>query len=163
MMDCKQLIFSVGADVMFMSPLTGQQEDVKHGPKPLYCNIMRIDGGATMHIEFGIETYIYEENCTDSNNPYISNRWKETHTVDEHGYVKRTITGKVIFRGNLIDGKKLTNTTMKTADSYRGFLAPPHIASPKGLQTNVDGLYRTRRWSWLILLLRMKKFILIHP
>lgn len=133
MMQCQQLTFSVGADVMFSSPLANQQEDVKHGPKPLYCNIMRIDGGSTMHIEFAIETYVYDENCTDSNNPYISNRWKESQQIDEHGMTKRTIAGKVIFRGNFIDDKKLS-TVMNTPDSYRGTLLPPNIKIPQGFK-----------------------------
>lgn len=127
--DCQQLIFSVAGETFFSSPDTDETEDVKHGPKPLYCNIMRIDGGSTFHIEFGIETYVYDQNCVDHLNPYVSNRWKETHTIDEHGMTRRTIAGKVFFRGNFIDDKKLS--TFKTApDSYRGFLIPPNVSIP---------------------------------
>ena len=132
MTQCKQLTFAVGADVLFSSPLAGQQEDVKHGPKPLYCNIMRIDGGSTMHIEFAIETYVYDEGCTDTFRSYISNRWKESHQIDENGMTKRTISGKVFFRGNFIDGKKLSQVK-NTADYYRTLL-PPNVSIPQGFK-----------------------------
>lgn len=137
MSDCGKLRFGIDTDEIFTSPMDGFKEDDKHGPKPLYCNVTRIDGASTMHIEFGVETFIYDQACVGKT-AYVSNRWSEAHHVNEHGMTKRTIKGKAIYRGSWIDDKKGDLTGNKgeinTPDTWRGSLIPPNAIIPDGFK-----------------------------
>lgn len=106
----KPLEFLVNAD----SLITVVPPDAKNGPFPKRHSVKRIGGTQSFLVDFQVETYVVE--CpAGAPPPYISNRYRETVTVDENFYTKKTRTGKVVVRADVGNNP----------DGLRTLIAPP--------------------------------------
>jgi hypothetical protein len=128
----KQLWFFVGRDLLFQSPgpqpLPGAVDsngnplppviaDAKWGPFPRHCTINRIGGTESYNIDYAIETFVQECPGQSPENPppaYLSHRWRESISIDEKAYSRRTRTGKIVTRSDFY-----TNP-----DAIRGVVTP---------------------------------------
>jgi hypothetical protein len=125
------LIYSAGdindkSQQLIVSPVEGYNLDANNGPKPISVTLTQVTP-VTFICTYEVETYI-NECCNDSQLPYLSNRWRETHDIDQNGYTTRRIEGQVTFDTSRIDSKSNPgNPGEDTADEYRGLLAPPNF------------------------------------
>lgn len=102
--------------------------DANNGPKPQYFRIYQFTGNTTFVADYAIEVAIFECNCGVGNpNQYTSNRWKESHDIDENGYVTRTIAGQMIFNSQQSIDTKVGTNANSPVDQYRTLLAPPSL------------------------------------
>ena len=88
--------------------------DAKNGPIPKHIDVKEIAGSETVLVDFSVECAVVE--CTSGVNPaYSSHRYRETVTIDENFYSRKTRSGKIIVRGD-----KGTNP-----DTLRNLIVPP--------------------------------------
>ena len=76
--------------------------DAADGPKPIFCNITEITGQTTFLIHYKIETCLNE--CLSAVFPaeLLSNRWSQSHVVDEQHMVSIITQGTAYFRSDLM-------------------------------------------------------------
>lgn len=107
-------IFSGGWDgqqpapVMLQSPGDGLRCDCKNGPMPRILRVHQVFGDAqTFLFDFAIETYINEsvENLVYKSGPLLSNRFFQTHSLDDNSYTVITTEGIALFRTDFVYGQ----------------------------------------------------------
>lgn len=104
------LTFSVGADNLYNLQII----DVKNGPLPRKCTIKQIGGTQTFLVDYTIDFHVIECPVGTSPPAWISNRWRETQSIDEKFYSKWTRTGRIITRSDMLGN----------ADALRGLIIP---------------------------------------
>jgi hypothetical protein len=110
----KLLIF--GASPVQPLVNVGPQDDVRNGPFPRNLKVTEIQGTNTFQVSFRIEAHINQcPNAPSIKQPMISNRWRQTVTIDEDMLTRKTTTGKLIIRG----GQNLN------PDDFRFAVFPP--------------------------------------
>jgi hypothetical protein len=134
----KRLQFFVGNDTLIDTGGTGR--DVQNGPVPQPCTITQIGGSATFLVSFKILTYIVECTAGGVAPDYQSHRWKETVSIDEDFYTKKTRSGKIYTRSDI----------NANADSLRGLVIPAIDNGFKPISLEVtlqeDGLALMYSW-----------------
>jgi hypothetical protein len=121
----------IGPNTMVQSPVPPYIVDANNGPKPIGLSVTQINE-STFMVVYTIETYL-NECCTGNKLPYLSNRWKEEHAIDQHGYIDRTISGKIVFTSELTSAKTQPGSNNEgIVDHYRSALAPPNLIQPGG-------------------------------
>jgi hypothetical protein len=103
------LVYTVDGVEMIRSPLPGQGRDEANGPKPIHFNVIKIDGGQSLFVEYEIETYINEcnEGMCSQNTTYkqmggftvLSNRFGVNDSLDGNYLHTRNIQGVLILSG----------------------------------------------------------------
>ncbi len=88
--------------------------DVQNGPNP-HATVNRIIGTESLNISFRVETYVIDCGTDTSALQYVSHRWTETTDVNELAMTKRTRTGRLVVRADLL----------ANADQLRGLVVPP--------------------------------------
>lgn len=113
------LIFTVGGAtlVSVVAPngdTTIPLRDVKNGPNP-QATVNRIIGTESLMVTFRVETYVVD--CPEAGSPiqYVSHRWTEVAEVNQLAMSKRTRTGRLVVRADLL----------ANADQLRGLVVPP--------------------------------------
>lgn len=105
--------------------------DAKNGPKPLYCNIIRLNE-VTFLMRYGIEAHYWENNELDgdswlqTNKPgsaALSHRWEESVAMDNCMVTTKTRKGTVVLRtdnpqGLIADDLRSTMATLSVATGY---------------------------------------------
>jgi hypothetical protein len=102
--------------------------DANNGPKPHIFSINEALGDAnTLVVVWGCEFFINEatQNNLTPVGALLSNRFSQTHSVDEHGWTTIHTEGTAIFRTDLVFGAVPLTTV------------PPGIAPPPGSGTAV--------------------------
>jgi len=128
LMERQVLNYSTEAQYI-VSPSAGS-EDAFHGPLPQYCHVVEVQGTQCFLVEYSVTTWIVEC-CEGQSLAYMSNRWKEHHTIDKYGYTKRQINGMVRFKGGgTIDTKTFGQKGMSADDFARGMIIPPTLSIP---------------------------------
>ena len=103
-----ELIYTVDGVELVHAVLGGKGRDEANGPKPIRFDIVKIDGGKTLFVEFEIETFTNEcsiGNCVapvlskQYSSPILSNRFSITDNLDSGYLHTRTITGTLILSG----------------------------------------------------------------
>lgn len=123
----QSLTFKVGSDVLLSSPDTpiggGSPYpcDANNGPRPVICNIRRIDGSTTMIIHYRIETWLVE--CPTNDTYLLSNRWAVTDHIDENFKTTKIWRGLAQFRGDMLQAAGYN------ADHFRDQVLPPLLPS----------------------------------
>lgn len=93
------------AELSVESPLTDRRCDCKNGPLPKLLNITEALGDAnTFVVVWAVETYINEAGDNNANpwGALLSNRWSQSHTVDEDSFTTVTTEGQATFRTDLL-------------------------------------------------------------
>jgi hypothetical protein len=103
------LIYTVDGVEMIHSPLLGKGRDEANGPKPIHFNVIKIDGGKSLFVEYEIETCINECNesrCTLDTSykqmggyTVLSNRFAINDSFDTNYLHTRTIQGVIVLSG----------------------------------------------------------------
>lgn len=107
----RQLTITIGGVTWLKSPLVGFDRDACNGPRPVgEPTIVRIDGIKSFLVDWTVEVCTIE--CPSAQ-ALLSNRYTETHDVDDCGYTTRTIQGRAYFRADTLAKDK------RSADSYR--------------------------------------------
>lgn len=93
------------ASLFIESPSPGFRCDCKNGPFPRVLSCVQAVGDATtLLVDFGIETFINEADINDVRpiSGLISNRFSQSHAVDENGFTSINTTGVAIFRTDMV-------------------------------------------------------------
>jgi hypothetical protein len=96
---------NVLATILLAAPSPGDLVDCNNGPRPRLFNVIRDSGDGNSYIvTWGCEFFINE---AESNfiNPFsalVSNRFKQTHHVDDHGWTSIRTEGTALFRTDLL-------------------------------------------------------------
>ncbi len=105
------LIYTVDGVELIRSPnlARNQLRDENNGPKPIRFDIVKLDGGKTIFVEFEIETCINEcsedyYNCSTTaarqgSQKLISNRWSCSSNLDNNYLQTRTTQGTLVLSG----------------------------------------------------------------
>jgi hypothetical protein len=94
--------------------------DPEGGPTPIACNVRRIDGLRTWHVDYIIECVQNEcFNFYSSPAVLLSHRWRMTHDVDRMGFTTRRVQGDCVFRQDAL------LAAGRNPDSYRNVLLHP--------------------------------------
>ena len=104
------LVYTVDGVELIRSPVPGKAgRDEANGPKPIRFDIVKIDGGKTLFVEFEVETFINECNmgsCSQNtqykqvgSNQVLSNRFTIVDSFDTNYLHTRTITGTLVLSG----------------------------------------------------------------
>lgn len=119
-------------DVAALQSVTGTG-DVANGPMPEVLSVVRVDGGAAIWVEFKVVAHV--RICPGTTpQGYLSNRWKESITIDDTARTTRTRTGRVILRSDF----------QVAPDSFRGLATPPipagFVRESSNYEITTDGL-----------------------
>lgn len=117
--------------LLLTSPLAGRLCDCRNGPTPKVFNVTEAFGEQTYTVVWSCVTYVNEavENASNPNGAILSNRFHQTHRVDENGYTIIGTEGVAIFRTDLV--YSLPNAP----DSGRATLFMP---IPQGFERTID-------------------------
>ena len=115
----QDLVYSFGGTDLVVSPLAGNnsgttlaQVDALNGPKPIEVSTSVIHGAKTWLVRYTIETWILE--CPDGSlgrSPIISNRWEQSHAIDDRYFTTITTSGEAVARTDQLN--------QRTADAFR--------------------------------------------
>lgn len=120
------LTVSIGDVEVLRSPLrrpAGDREyltDARNGPFPLAFHVLQIHGFKNALVYFEVETHIVECEAPTM----LSHRWEETHEIDELAYTTKIITGRAVFRADLL--RDSVGRGVIGPDNFRGHLAASH-------------------------------------
>lgn len=114
----KTLTVTINGNTWLLSPKAGYTEDVNRGPRPLYCNVTRVDGAGALMVQWGVETCL-DENVSAASNPLRSCRWSQSDDIDENYQTVRTTAGTAIFGGDVLAARN------RSADADRVQFWPP--------------------------------------
>ena len=128
----QQLLFRVGNDLVIESPprlIDGTQLpcDCANGPFPSNVKVINIIGDESAIVSFTVETYL-----SSSNTFCVSNQWGIHQSVDDCGFMTRTIRGRAVFRADFMQLYRLT------ADHFRPYLFVPADAPLRRVSVDVD-------------------------
>lgn len=137
----KRLQFIVNTDTILD---VNDTTDVRIGPLPEPCVVTQIGGEQTFLISYRISTWIVECVSPGLTPQYQSHRWKEAVRIDENFYTRKTRTGKLYVRSDII----------ANVDSLRdlGVVLPPldngFKLGPGGIEVTIqeDGLALMYSW-----------------
>ncbi len=90
--------------------------DCNNGPRPIFCNITSFSGDQTFMGEYRIECWINE--CTNAAPTILSNRYVQTHAIDDQHMNTITTQGKAVLRTDRMD------TLGTQPDFYRYLIFP---------------------------------------
>jgi hypothetical protein len=94
-----------GAELILTSPVAPYDVDCKNGPIPRLMGITAAMGDAeTFMVDFAVETYVNEA-LQNNERPFsalLSNRWKQSHSVDKDGYTTVVTAGLALFRTDMV-------------------------------------------------------------
>jgi hypothetical protein len=96
--------------------------DCKNGPFPKIFGVTQVmSQDNTFVVDWGVETFINEapENNVNPSGALLSNRFKQTHSIDDKGYTSIRTEGLAIFRTDLVMGAG------QNPDSFRAVLFMP--------------------------------------
>lgn len=95
----------VAATITLTSPLAGNTCDCKNGPIPRILSMPTVHGDAeTLMVDWACETYVNENelNGVNPSGVLLSNRFSQTHVVDDHGYTTVVTEGDAVFRADMV-------------------------------------------------------------
>lgn len=119
-------------EILIASPINGRLVDCNNGPKPHLFNIIGDYGDGNSYIViWGIETFINEAdvNGITPTGALLSNRFRQTHNIDDEGYTTIVTEGTALFRSDLIYSNPIS------PDSLR---ASMFIPVPQGFTRKID-------------------------
>ena len=102
-----QLLIVIGGKEVLRSPLMRPQGDrafvcdARNGPNPLSVQVTEIRGTKTAVVHFEIECWVNDVNVSNRN-PLLSHRWESAEEIDSLFYSTRTITGRAVFRADVL-------------------------------------------------------------
>ena len=125
------LITDYLAQTMLQCPADGFIVDAKDGPKPISCSLEEIAGSRTFVGRWTCEFNIIE--CLASGNPpvIISNRWSDSHAINDSQLTTRTISGRTVFRRDWLEALGLTPDDLR--DSF-----PLPVVAPGMQRVSLD-------------------------
>lgn len=89
--------------------------DAAFGPTPVDCTVRQMTGTRTWVVEFVVEASVNECFNYYSQPPVIlSHQWRMGHDVDRAGFTRRTVTGHVILRTDVMRQMKVTPDAFRT-------------------------------------------------
>ncbi len=115
------LSFVVGSDSLVAVGSTGsiaatQQAalDAKNGPVPGACHITRIQGDKAFRIDWSVSAHVVD--CAEAGQgpAYVSYRYTETDDINRLGMTRRTRSGVIITRSDMLT----------SPDAFRGLVSP---------------------------------------
>ena len=121
----KRLVFGCGPDILYDIPRPPNTTDVNNGPTPVRIDVVEVEGYKTFHIDFIITFAVNEVDATNrgqrrtidnrgkpvnvtvANSPYrvsplLLHEWSMEHDIDQDFFVTRTVTGRAVFRTDVL-------------------------------------------------------------
>lgn len=96
---------NIPAVLSLESPVGDFPTDCRNGPKPKVLAVHMATGdAATLVVDFSCETYINEAVMNDVSlvGALLSNRFAQSHSIDDDGYTTITTAGTAIFRTDFV-------------------------------------------------------------
>lgn len=131
-------------------PTPHRVTDCKNGPIPKILSVPQVHGDAqTMILDWAVETFVNESEDNDvkglgqvgagggppgAGRGLLSNRFSQSHSVDEHGYTTITTEGVALFRTDFLF-QRPADGGLTSPDAKRPFLFMP---IPLGFTRQVD-------------------------
>lgn len=121
-------------ELCVVSPVGGRVCDCKNGPFPKVLSVTEAMGDATtLVVTWAVETFINEaqDNNVNPRGALISNRFAQSHSVDDAGYTTIHTTGTALFRTDLV------YSIPDAPDPFRAILFMP---IPQGFTRTIDAV-----------------------
>src|SRR5262249_31310457 len=97
--------------------------DVNNGPIPVFADIEEIVGTKTFFVVYQIQTWINETPPDPTAkypvSPLLAHEWEMEHSVDSDFFLTRTVTGRAVFRSDILQRYGLV------PDQFRYWLGHP--------------------------------------
>jgi hypothetical protein len=88
--------------------------DCQNGPFPEVLSVVRVDGGAAIWVEFKVTAHV--RSCPGGpTQSYLSNRWRESLSIDDECRTTRDRQGRIVLRSDF----------GADPDTFRGIVTPP--------------------------------------
>jgi hypothetical protein len=105
------------------------------GPKVMGVSVYQIVGSRAFYVRWRGETCVSD--CIPLS-PLVSNRWSQSHSVDEDLYTTVLTEGVAIFRMDWIEAFNIANNVSVGADFFRDIILPPTPLNFKRADTSVQ-------------------------
>lgn len=118
--------------LLLEAPLPGAVTDCKNGPLPKSLAIYAAVGDSnTFLVDWGCECYFNEGtlNSVASAGMLLSNRFRQSHSVDEDGYTTVSVDGSAVFR---------TDAVYKAEENPDAFRSALFMPIPQGFTRVID-------------------------
>jgi hypothetical protein len=123
----KRLTFIIGTDVVVDTPVPPFTVDVDNGPTPISCDVVEINGLKTFLVEYVISCATNEVEKTNTGklttsgivpavasqrspykvSPLLLHEYTMEHDLDQDLHCTRTITGRMVFRSDVLAKERL--------------------------------------------------------
>jgi hypothetical protein len=112
------LITDFDGQTLLQCPGEGFDVDAVDGPKPEVLSIVEVNGARTFAIRWRVTCKVID--CPEGTTAplIISNRWQDSHHINEHQLNTRIITGEAVFRQDFLEAIDAQ------PDDYRHYLLP---------------------------------------
>jgi hypothetical protein len=109
--------------------------DATGGPRPLACDVRRVDGTGTFRVRYSIQADVHEASFFYNRPPVmLSHVWSMDLDVDAEGFATRTVSGRAVFRRDVLEQQSVR------PDDFRSLLVHPLVRGMKRESLKVSQL-----------------------